>query len=359
MTGNSFGKLLKISTWGESHGDSIGCIIDGVPSGIKITNNYIQKFLDQRKPGQSKFTTQRKEPDKVKILSGVFNNITTGTPVSLVIQNEDKKSQDYTEISQSYRPGHADYTYQEKFGIRDYRGGGRASARETAMRVAAGAIARRILGEKVLIRGALTQIGKKKINFSNWDWKEISKNPFFCPDKRSVNTWENYLLKIRKEGTSIGAIIEIHASGVPVGLGEPIFDKIDALLAQSIMSIPAVKGVEIGSGFKSAEMLGEESSDEITFKRNKVSFKSNNSGGTLGGITTGQDLIIRFAVKPTSSILKKQRSINMDNKNINISTRGRHDPCVGIRALPVGEAMIALVLADCLLINKTRKKTTF
>lgn len=227
------------------------------------------------------------------------------------------------------------------------------------MRVAAGAIARRILGEKVLIRGALTQIGKKKINFSNWDWKEISKNPFFCPDKRSVKTWENYLLKIRKEGTSIGAIIEIHVSGVPVGLGEPIFDKVDALLAQSIMSIPAVKGVEIGSGFKSAEMLGEESSDEITYKRNKVSFKSNNSGGTLGGITTGQDLIIRFAVKPTSSILKEQKSINMDNENINISTRGRHDPCVGIRAMPVGEAMIALVLADCLLINKTRKTTTF
>ncbi len=358
MTGSSFGKLLKISTWGESHGHSIGCILDGVPSGINITERYIQKYLDLRKPGQSKFTTQRKEPDKVKILSGVFNNITTGTPISLIIQNEDKKSQDYTEISQSFRPGHADFTYQKKFGIRDYRGGGRASARETAMRVAAGAIARKILGKKVSIKGGLTQIGKKKINLSNWDWNQISQNAFFCPDKKAVSVWEKYLMDVKKNGTSIGAIIEIHVSGVPTGLGEPIFDKIDALLAQSIMSIPAVKGVEIGSGFKSAEMQGEENSDEIVSQKKKISFKSNNSGGTLGGITTGQDLIVRFAVKPTSSILKKQKSINMQNKNINISTKGRHDPCVGIRALPVGEAMIALVLADCLLINQTRKCTT-
>ena len=357
MTGSSFGKLLKVSTWGESHGESIGCIVDGVPSGIKITEKYIQKYLDLRKPGQSKFTTQRSESDKVKILSGVFNNVSTGTPISLIIKNEDKKSKDYSNISKSFRPGHADFTYQQKFGIRDYRGGGRASARETAMRVAAGAIARKILGTSVFIRGGLTQIGKKKINFKNWNWNEISQNPFFCPDKKAVKIWEKYLLDIRKSGSSIGAIIEIHVSGVPIGLGEPIFDKIDALLAQSIMSIPAVKGVEIGNGFRCAEMKGEENSDSMEYKKNKVIFKSNNSGGTLGGITTGQDLIVRFAVKPTSSILKKQKSINLDNENINISTKGRHDPCVGIRALPVGEAMIALVLADCFLINKIRKKS--
>ena len=356
MTGSSFGKILKLSTWGESHGDAIGCVLDGVPSGIKISKDEIQKYLEKRKPGQSKFTTQRKEPDKVKILSGIFNGVTTGTPISLQIENIDKKSKDYSEILDKFRPGHADYTYQEKFGIRDYRGGGRASARETAMRVAAGAIARKLLGKNVNIRGALVQIGEKKINRNNWSWNEVDKNPFFCPDKNAAKDWEIYLNNIRKEGSSVGAIIEIQATGIKVGLGEPIFDKIDALIAHAIMSIPAVKGVEIGLGFQSAESRGEENSDEIVYKNEKVSFKSNNSGGILGGITTGQDIVVRFAVKPTSSILIKQKTVNIKKENVEIQTKGRHDPCVGIRAVPIGEAMLALVLADNLLINSTRKK---
>ena len=356
MTGSSFGKILKLSTWGESHGDAIGCVLDGVPSGIKISKDEIQKYLEKRRPGQSKFTTQRKEPDQVKILSGIFNGVTTGTPISLQIENIDKKSKDYSEILDKFRPGHADYTYQEKFGIRDYRGGGRASARETAMRVAAGAIARKLLGKNVNIRGALVQIGEKKINRNNWNWKEVGKNPFFCPDKNAAKDWEIYLNNIRKDGSSVGAIIEIQATGIKVGLGEPIFDKIDALIAHAIMSIPAVKGVEIGLGFQSAESRGEENSDEIVSKKEKVSFKSNNSGGILGGITTGQDIVVRFAVKPTSSILIKQKTVNIKKKNVEIQTKGRHDPCVGIRAVPIGEAMLALVLADNLLINSTRKK---
>ena len=356
MTGSSFGKILKLSTWGESHGDAIGCVLDGVPSGIKISKDEIQKYLEKRKPGQSKFTTQRKEPDQVKILSGIFNGVTTGTPISLQIENIDKKSKDYSEILDKFRPGHADYTYQEKFGIRDYRGGGRASARETAMRVAAGAIARKLLGKNVNIRGALVQIGEKKINRNNWSWNEVDKNPFFCPDKNAAKDWEIYLNNIRKEGSSVGAIIEIQATGIKVGLGEPIFDKIDALIAHAIMSIPAVKGVEIGLGFQSAESRGEENSDEIVYKNEKVSFKSNNSGGILGGITTGQDIVVRFAVKPTSSILIKQKTVNIKKENVEIQTKGRHDPCVGIRAVPIGEAMLALVLADNLLINSTRKK---
>ena len=353
MTGSSFGKILKLSTWGESHGPSIGCIIDGVPAGIKILKEDIQEFLHRRRPGQSKFTTQRKEPDDVEILSGMFNDFTTGTPISLIIKNIDTKSKDYSNIAESFRPGHADYTYQEKFGIRDFRGGGRASARETAMRVAGGAIARKILGNKVKIFGGLVQLGEKKINYKKCDWKNVD-NPFFCPDPTSLSDWEQYLLSIRKKGSSIGAIIEIRVKGVPVGLGEPIFDKIDALIAQSIMSIPAVKGVEIGNGFESASLNGEDNSDEIFSKNGVVSFKSNNSGGTLGGITSGQDLIVRFAVKPTSSISINQSSIDKNKKNIKIQTKGRHDPCVGIRAVPIGEAMIALVLADCLLINRTR-----
>ena len=356
MTGSSFGKILKLSTWGESHGDAIGCVLDGVPSGIKVSKDEIQEYLEKRKPGQSKFTTQRKEPDQVKILSGIFNGVTTGSPISLQIENVDKKSKDYSEILDKFRPGHADYTYQEKFGIRDYRGGGRASARETAMRVAAGAIARKLLGKNVNIRGALVQIGEKKINRNNWNWKEVGKNPFFCPDKNAAKDWEIYLNNIRKEGSSVGAIIEIQATGIKVGLGEPIFDKIDALIAHAIMSIPAVKGVEIGLGFQSAESRGEENSDEIVSNKEKVSFKSNNSGGILGGITTGQDIVVRFAVKPTSSILIKQKTVNIKKENVEIQTKGRHDPCVGIRAVPIGEAMLALVLADNLLINSTRKK---
>ncbi|MAI85389.1 MAG: chorismate synthase [Rickettsiales bacterium] len=356
MSGSSFGEIFKLTTWGESHGDAIGCVIEGVPSGIKLTENCIQNYLDKRKPGQSKFTTQRKEPDKIKILSGLFENTTTGTPLSMVIYNVDKKSKDYKDISESFRPGHADYTYEKKFGLRDYRGGGRASARETAMRVAAGAIARKILSNKIKIRGALIQIGKIKINKKNWNWKEVTKNDFFSPDKHIVKIWEEYLLKVRKEGSSIGAIIEIRASNVPVGLGEPVFDKVDALIAKAMMSIPAVKGVEIGKGFESAEIRGEENVDEIYIKNNKVTFNSNNAGGTLGGITSGQDIVIRFAVKPTSSILKPKNTITKSGKETKIITKGRHDPCVGIRAVPVGEAMLAIVLADLFLRKKAMAK---
>ncbi len=352
MTGSTIGKLFKVSTWGESHGEALGCIIEGVPSNIKITEKFIQKFLERRKPGQSKYTTQRKEDDKVKILSGVFNGFTTGTPISLIIYNEDTRSKDYEEIKNKFRPGHADFTYFKKYKIRDYRGGGRASARETAMRVAAGAIAQKILGSKIKIKGALIQIGKKKINEKKWNWNELDNNDFFCPDKSTVPIWENYLKKVRKNGSSTGAIIQINVSGVPVGLGEPVFDKVEALIAKAIMSIPAVKGFEIGSGFKSAELSGEENADEIRVVKNKVFFKSNNSGGSLGGITSGQDIVIKFAVKPTSSILTKKKTIDIDGENTEIRTKGRHDPCVGIRAVPIGEAMVAIVLADLFLLNK-------
>ena len=352
MTGNTFGKIFKITTWGESHGVGLGCIIDGVPADIRLDEKYIQTFLDKRKPGQSKFTTQRKEDDKVEILSGVFNGKTTGTPISLLIKNKDVKSKDYSDIKDKFRPGHADYTYHKKYGVRDYRGGGRASARETAARVAASAVARKVLGNKVKIRGALIQIGNKKINRNNWDWKQIEKNDFFCPDKLTVKKWEKYINSIRKQGSSVGAVIEINVSGVEIGLGEPVFDKVDALLAYGVMSIPAVKGIEIGSGFKSAELRGEENSDQIISKGKKTLFKSNNAGGTLGGITSGQDLIIRFVVKPTSSILIEKNTIDILGKNTKIRTKGRHDPCVGIRAVPIGEAMVALVLADLKLIQK-------
>ena len=317
-----------------------------------MTEKFIQKFLERRKPGQSKFTTQRKESDKVKILSGVFDGVTTGTPISLIIYNQDTKSKDYEEIKKKFRPGHADFTYFKKYGIRDYRGGGRASARETAMRVAAGAVAQKILGNKVKIRGALIQIGKKKIDETKWSWDEVENNDFFCPDKLTVPSWENYLKSVRKNGSSIGAIIQINVSGVPIGLGEPVFDKVEALLAKAIMSIPAVKGFEIGSGFKSAELSGEENADEIRILKDRILFKSNNSGGSLGGITSGQDIVIKFAVKPTSSILTKKKTIDVDGKNTEIRTKGRHDPCVGIRAVPIGEAMVAIVLADLFLINK-------
>ncbi len=354
MTGNSFGKIFRVTTWGESHGAALGCIVDGVPPDISIDEKYIQKFLDKRKPGQSKYTTQRKEDDIVEILSGVFNGKTTGTPICLLIRNKDTRSKDYSEIKDKFRPGHADYTYHLKYGFRDYRGGGRASARETAARVAAGAIARKILGDKVKIRGALIQIGKSKVDKSKWNWNEIEKNDFFCPDKSAVKSWETYIKDIRKKGSSVGAIIEINITGIKAGLGEPVFDKVDALLSFGIMSIPAVKGVEIGAGFKSAELRGEENSDPISSKKNKVSFLSNNSGGTLGGITSGQDIIVRFAVKPTSSILIQKDTIDVKGKNTKIKTVGRHDPCVGIRAVPIGEAMVAIVLADLELIQKKK-----
>ena len=352
MTGSSFGKIFKVTTWGESHGDALGCVVEGVPPNLSLNESFIQKDLDKRKPGQSKFTTQRKESDKVKILSGVFNGKTTGTPISLIIYNEDQKSKDYKDIKNKFRPGHADLTYFLKYGIRDYRGGGRASARETAMRVAAGSIAKKILGKKVKVRGALVQIGNKKINDKNWDWEQTSKNSFFSPDPNVIKKWGNYLSQIRKSGSSVGAVIRIIASGVPAGLGEPVFDKLDALIGHAIMSIPAVKGVEVGRGFESAELTGEENADEIVYKNKKINFKSNNAGGTLGGISSGQDIVVNFAVKPTSSILKEVETIDLDGKNTSIKTKGRHDPCVGIRAVPIGEAMILILLADLFLINK-------
>ena len=356
MPGNSFGQIFKFNTWGESHGPAIGCTVDGVPSKISIQEKDIQYFLDKRRPGSSKFVSQRKEKDKVKILSGVFENQTTGAPISFIIENKDQKSSDYKKLKNIFRPGHADFTYEKKYGIRDHRGGGRSSARETAMRVAAGAIARKILssnlGKKFYIKGALIQLGSLHINRSNWNWLNVEKNVFWCPDSSMVKIWEKYLLEVRKNGSSVGAIIELEAGGIPVGLGEPVYDKLDADIAKALMSINAVKGVEIGSGFASASIPGEESSDEMRIKKEKISFVSNNSGGILGGISSGQKIITRFVVKPTSSILKTRNTITKNNKNTKISVGGRHDPCVGIRAVPIGEAMLACVLADHYLRNK-------
>ncbi|NDF12784.1 MAG: chorismate synthase, partial [Proteobacteria bacterium] len=346
MSYNTFGHMFRFTTWGESHGEAIGCVVDGCPPGITLDEDYIQKYMDQRKPGQSKFTTQRREPDQIKILSGVFEGVTTGTPIGLIIYNQDQKSKDYGEIKDSFRPGHADYTYFKKYGIRDYRGGGRSSARETAMRVAAGAIARKVLGNSITIRGALTQMGTKEINRKNWDWKETTKNPFWAPDKKIVPVWEKYLDGIRKDGSSVGAVIEVVASGVPVGYGAPLYAKLDADIASAMMSINAVKAVEIGEGMASARLEGKDNADEMRMKKGKVEFQSNHAGGILGGISTGQDIVVRFAVKPTSSILTPVKSINKQGENIELRTKGRHDPCVGIRAVPVGEAMLAIVLAD-------------
>lgn len=349
MSHNSFGHLFRFTTWGESHGEAIGCVVDGCPPMIPLSEADIQPFLDKRKPGQSRHTTQRREPDTVKILSGVFEGKTTGTPISLIIYNQDQKSKDYGDIAAKFRPGHADYTYMEKYGIRDYRGGGRSSARETAMRVAAGAIARKVLGSKIKIRGALTQIGKHPINRDRWDWKQIDKNPFWSPDPIAAKDWEGYLDSIRKKGSSVGAIIEVVAEGVPAGWGAPIYGKLDADLASAMMSINAVKAVEIGAGFDAAELEGPQNADEMRMKSGKVQFESNNAGGILGGISSGQPIVVRFAVKPTSSILTPVKTIDTSGKNTDIVTKGRHDPCVGIRAVPVGEAMMALVLADHLL----------
>ncbi len=353
--GNSFGTLFRFTTWGESHGPAIGVVVDGCPSLIPLSEKDIQSFLDKRRPGQSRHTTQRQEPDTVKILSGVFEGKTTGTPISLIIENVDQRSKDYGDIKEKYRPGHADYTYQMKYGIRDYRGGGRQSARETACRVAAGAIARKILGKTISVRGALVQIGKHKINRDNWDWKEVERNDFFCPDKAAAAKWATYLDGIRKKGSSVGAIIEVVASGVPVGLGEPIYDKLDSDLARGIMSINAVKAVEIGDGFAVAELTGEDNSDEMRSKKGGVTFSSNHAGGILGGISSGQDIVLRFAVKPTSSILTPRNTINQAGQNTEILTKGRHDPCVGIRAVPIGEAMVACILADHLLRLRSSK----
>lgn len=347
MAGNAFGTIFRFTTWGESHGPAIGVVVDGCPSMIPLSENDIQPLLDKRKPGTSKHTTQRKEPDCVTILSGVFDGKTTGTPISLLIENTDQRSKDYTDISQAFRPGHADFTYMQKYGIRDPRGGGRASARETACRVAAGAIARKVLahtlGDTVSIRGALVQVGTTKIDTTDWNWDTVDKNPFFCPSAKTADIWDTELSHVRKNGSSVGAVIEIHASGIPSGLGEPVYDKLDADLAKAMMSINAVKGVEIGAGFASATYTGEQNADEI---RANNHFLSNNAGGILGGISTGQDIIVRFAVKPTSSILTPKKSITATGEETNITTKGRHDPCVGIRAVPVGEAMMAIVLAD-------------
>ena len=354
MAGNSFGTLFRFTTWGESHGPAIGVVVDGVPPRIPLAEPDIQRWLDRRKPGQSRFTTQRREPDAVKILSGVFEGMTTGTPIQLIIENVDQRSKDYYDNKDRFRPGHADYTYQAKYGIRDYRGGGRASARETASRVAAGAVARKILGESVRIRAAVIQIGPHRIDRVRWDWGAVEDNPFWCPDRQTAQLWEGFLDEIRKKGSSAGAVIEVVAEGVPVGLGEPVYDKLDGDLARAIMTINAVKAVEIGAGFAAAALSGEENADEMRMADGRVTFLSNNAGGILGGISTGQDIVLRFAVKPTSSILTPRRTVDIDGNEVDIVTKGRHDPCVGIRAAPVGEAMVAVVLADHLLRHKAQ-----
>ena len=352
MSHNTFGHLFRVTTFGESHGKALGCVVDGCPPMIPLEEADIQGFLDKRRPGQSRFTTQRQEPDAVKILSGVFvdeasgKQVTTGTPIALVIENVDQRSKDYSDIKDKFRPGHADFTYEAKYGIRDYRGGGRSSARETAARVAAGAIARKVVAG-VSVRGALVQVGPHKIDRSRWDWDEVNRNPFFCPDPFAAQEWEKYLDGVRKAGSSIGAVIEIVAENAPAGWGAPIYAKLDSEIAGALMTINAVKGVEIGAGFASAELTGEENADEMRMGNDgKPLFLSNNAGGILGGISTGQPIVARFAVKPTSSILTPRRTIDRAGHEADILTKGRHDPCVGIRAVPVGEAMVACVLAD-------------
>ncbi len=349
MAGNSFGALFRFTTWGESHGPAIGVVVDGAPPRLALAEPDIQRWLDRRKPGQSRYTTQRREDDLVRIMSGVFDGVTTGTPIQLLIENTDQRSKDYRNIADRFRPGHADYTYWKKYGVRDYRGGGRASARETASRVAAGAVARKILGPDVSIRGALVQIGPHRIDRAQWDWRAVEDNPFWCPDAAMALKWADYLDGVRKAGSSAGAVIEIVASGVPAGLGEPVYDKLDGDLARALMTINAVKGVEIGAGMGAAALNGEENADEMRMEGGRVVFLSNHAGGVLGGISTGQDIVARFAVKPTSSILTPMRTVDVDGNEVEVSTRGRHDPCVGIRAAPVGEAMVACVLADHLL----------
>jgi len=354
MSFNTFGTLFRVTTWGESHGPAIGCVVDGTPPGIALTEADIQVWLDKRKPGTSRFVTQRREPDRVSILSGVFEGRTTGTPISLLIQNEDARSKDYSDIAEKFRPGHADYAYWKKYGVRDYRGGGRPSARETAMRVAAGAIARKILGRRVAIRGAMVQMGTETVDRASWDWKQVPKNPFWCPDAAAAKRWEAYLDGVRKAGSSVGAVIEVVASGVPAGLGAPVYGKLDVDLAAAMMGINAVKGVEIGDGMAVAGLTGEANADEMRMKGGKVNFLSNHAGGILGGISTGQEIVARFAVKPTSSILTPRRTVTASGKNATIATKGRHDPCVGIRGVPVGEAMMACVLADHLLRHRAQ-----
>ena len=354
MSHNTFGHLFRVTTWGESHGPALGCVVDGCPPGVALTVEDIQILLDQRRPGQGKFVTQRQEPDAVRILSGVFEDertggaVTTGTPISLMIENVDQRSRDYSEIARAYRPGHADYTYDAKYGVRDYRGGGRSSARETAARVAAGAVARKVV-PGVAIRAAVVQIGPHAIDRSRFDWDQRTENPFWGPDAGIVPIWEAHLEQVRKAGSSTGAVIEVEATGVPPGWGAPLYGKLDAELAAALMSINAAKGVEIGDGFASAALSGEANADEMRMGPDGPVFLSNHAGGILGGISSGQPVMARVAFKPTSSILTLRRSINADGEEIDLRTKGRHDPCVGIRAVPVVEAMTACVLADAFL----------
>jgi chorismate synthase len=352
MSHNTFGHLFRVTTFGESHGPALGCVVDGTPPGIPLSEADIQPYLDRRRPGQSRYTTQRQEPDAVKILSGVFadeaggTQVTTGTPIALLIENVDQRSRDYSEIKDKYRPGHADYTYDVKYGLRDYRGGGRQSARETAARVAAGAIARKIV-PGLVVRAALIQMGPHAIDRARWDWDEVGKNPFFCPDAEKATFFAEYLDGVRKSGSSVGAVIEVIAEGVPPGLGAPVYGKLDGDLAAALMGINAVKGVEIGAGFAAAALSGEENADEMRMGNDgRPRFLSNRAGGILGGISTGQPVVARFAVKPTSSILTPRKTVDRYGNETEISTKGRHDPCVGIRAVPIGEAMVACVIAD-------------
>ncbi len=354
MSHNSFGHLFRVTTWGESHGPAIGCVVDGCPPRLPLTEADIQPWLDRRRPGQSKFTTQRQEPDQVRILSGTMDGLTTGTPIALEIQNVDQRSRDYGAIAEQFRPGHADVSYEMKYGIRDHRGGGRSSARETAMRVAAGAVARVVLGAGVRVRGAMVQMGGHGVDRARWDWDAVAQNPLFCPDPITAAAWEEELAEIRKAGSSVGAVVEIVAEGVPPGLGAPIYAKLDAEIAAALMGINAVKGVEIGDGFAAAALRGEGNADEMRMQDGGIAFGTNHAGGVLGGISTGQPVVARFAVKPTSSILVARQSVDRSGRNVDVVTRGRHDPCVGIRAVPVGEAMVACVLADHLLRHRAQ-----
>ncbi len=355
MSCNSFGRLFRVTTWGESHGPALGATVDGCPPGVPLEAAEIQHWLDRRRPGQSRFTTQRREPDEVEILSGVFEGRTTGHPIQLMIRNTDQRSKDYSEIAEKFRPGHADLTYWVKYGIRDYRGGGRSSARETAARVAAGGVARAALAELVpglTIRGAMVQMGPRAIDRANWEWDEVARNPFWTPDPAAAADWAGYLDELRKSGNSVGAVVELVASGVPAGLGAPVYGKLDSDLATACMSINAVKGVEIGDGFAAATLTGIDNADEIRWGNDGPRFLSNHAGGILGGISSGQDVVARFAVKPTSSILTPRRTIDRNGNETEIVTKGRHDPCVGIRAVPVGEAMMACVLLDHVLLHR-------
>jgi chorismate synthase len=354
MSHNSLGHLFRVTTFGESHGPALGCVVDGCPPGLELTEDDIQPFLDKRRPGQSKYTTQRQEADQVKILSGTFEGKTTGTPIGLLIENTDQRSKDYGDIKDKYRPGHADFTYDTKYGIRDYRGGGRSSARETAMRVAAGAVARKVIGDDIVIKAGLVQMGELSLDADTRDWDQVNENPFFAPDSAIAIEFASYLDSIRKSGSSVGAVIEVVASGVPVGWGAPVYGKLDSDLASAMMTINAVKGVEIGAGMGAAALTGEQNADEMKMEDGQPVFTSNNNGGVLGGISTGQDVVVRFSVKPTSSILTPRMTVDRDGNETEIMTKGRHDPCVGIRAVPVGEAMMACVLADHLMRHRAQ-----